>query len=233
MRSVGTLIFERPRPLSRQRRANHLYTLNCEEPDNLLTAFSVHGPFVLIQLAASTDGLDSAASLIAKTLDLQAPLIDRFSPTHPDSLKSLPVDPTGLLARTVPVSADDYSPQQRAVYEVRGVLHFQSDPERSTTVFRDAGVIHVAIAETRVYETRDVRGAKAIAEAFYGDARLYGTPAPPAEDVPNSRCVSFTGGNSGSNYCVATVDQYAFEAEGAPGNAQQKLTAQYALLKTR
>ena len=32
MRSVGTLIFERPRPLSRQRRANHLYTLICEEP---------------------------------------------------------------------------------------------------------------------------------------------------------------------------------------------------------
>ncbi len=34
MRSVGTLIFERPRPLSRQRRANHLYTLICEEPFN-------------------------------------------------------------------------------------------------------------------------------------------------------------------------------------------------------
>jgi hypothetical protein len=33
MRSVGTLIFERPRPLSRQRRANHLYTLICEEPE--------------------------------------------------------------------------------------------------------------------------------------------------------------------------------------------------------
>ncbi len=35
MRSVGTLIFERPRPLSRQRRANHLYTLICEEPNNI------------------------------------------------------------------------------------------------------------------------------------------------------------------------------------------------------
>ncbi|GAS98347.1 2-nitropropane dioxygenase NPD, partial [Mycolicibacterium canariasense] len=35
MRSVGTLIFERPRPLSRQRRANHLYTLICEEPHYL------------------------------------------------------------------------------------------------------------------------------------------------------------------------------------------------------
>lgn len=34
MRRVGTFIFERPRPLSRQRRANHLYTLICEEPVN-------------------------------------------------------------------------------------------------------------------------------------------------------------------------------------------------------
>ena len=32
MRRVGTFIFERPRPLSRQRRADDLYTLNCEEP---------------------------------------------------------------------------------------------------------------------------------------------------------------------------------------------------------
>ncbi|BCO56965.1 hypothetical protein MINTM005_22090 [Mycobacterium intracellulare] len=32
MRCVGTLILGRPRPLSRQRRADHLYTLNCEEP---------------------------------------------------------------------------------------------------------------------------------------------------------------------------------------------------------
>ena len=40
MRSVGTLIFERPRPLSRQRRANHLYTLICEEPIRHSTAGS-------------------------------------------------------------------------------------------------------------------------------------------------------------------------------------------------
>ncbi|WP_209841300.1 hypothetical protein, partial [Mycolicibacterium sp. NCC-Tsukiji] len=33
MRRVGTFIFERPRPLSRQRRADDLYTLNCEEPN--------------------------------------------------------------------------------------------------------------------------------------------------------------------------------------------------------
>lgn len=32
MRRVGTFILGRPRPLSWQRRADHLYTLICEEP---------------------------------------------------------------------------------------------------------------------------------------------------------------------------------------------------------
>ena len=32
MRRVRTFIIGRPRPLPRQRRADHLYTLNCEEP---------------------------------------------------------------------------------------------------------------------------------------------------------------------------------------------------------
>ncbi len=34
MGGVGTSIFERPRPLSRQRRADHPYTVKCEEPRN-------------------------------------------------------------------------------------------------------------------------------------------------------------------------------------------------------
>ncbi|MDF1902031.1 hypothetical protein PXH78_23810, partial [Mycolicibacterium smegmatis] len=33
MDGVGTSIIGRPRPLSRHRRADDLYTLNCEEPD--------------------------------------------------------------------------------------------------------------------------------------------------------------------------------------------------------
>ncbi|MDX1880824.1 hypothetical protein SBE55_23730, partial [Mycolicibacterium sp. 141076] len=44
---VGTFIFERPRPLSRQRRADDLYTLNCEEPVNGLQKLA---------LALSTSG---------------------------------------------------------------------------------------------------------------------------------------------------------------------------------
>jgi hypothetical protein len=35
MRRVGTFILGRPRPLPRQRRADHLYTLICEEPENV------------------------------------------------------------------------------------------------------------------------------------------------------------------------------------------------------
>ncbi|WP_217265359.1 hypothetical protein, partial [Mycobacteroides abscessus] len=55
------LIFERPRPLSRQRRANHLYTLICEEPLNGMRGLidswvacgnpSAHEPSILVTLS--------------------------------------------------------------------------------------------------------------------------------------------------------------------------------------
>ena len=39
MDGVRTSIIGRPRPLSRQRRADHLYTLNFEEPQKVMNGF--------------------------------------------------------------------------------------------------------------------------------------------------------------------------------------------------
>ncbi|WP_236741165.1 MMPL family transporter, partial [Mycobacteroides abscessus] len=67
----GTLIFERPRPLSRQRRANHLYTLICEEPDyNLLLIARMKEELQggiqtgIIRSVGSTGGVVTAAGLV-------------------------------------------------------------------------------------------------------------------------------------------------------------------------
>ncbi|WP_409429984.1 low affinity iron permease family protein [Mycobacterium sp. SMC-16] len=57
MRSVGTLIFERPRPLSRQRRANHLYTLICEEPEIVSRAWFFLACVLLVIVWAPTFAL--------------------------------------------------------------------------------------------------------------------------------------------------------------------------------
>ncbi|WP_412178532.1 AMP-binding enzyme, partial [Mycobacteroides abscessus] len=55
------LIFERPRPLSRQRRANHLYTLICEEPDKWQER-----PLALVVVHPGTDvDIDQLRSFLA------------------------------------------------------------------------------------------------------------------------------------------------------------------------
>ncbi|MDO8942797.1 MAG: hypothetical protein Q7U75_06410, partial [Desulfobacterales bacterium] len=44
-------------------------------------SFTSHGPYVLTQLAESVDGQDAAVTLIANTINLQRPVIDRFEAT--------------------------------------------------------------------------------------------------------------------------------------------------------
>ncbi|MDN4175806.1 hypothetical protein QWY28_22790, partial [Nocardioides sp. SOB77] len=73
---VGTAIFERPRPLSRHRRADPgrvvRYTLNCEEPDNVVISIFLQTPAlttlpVLIWSSMTRDTdptIAAAASLI-------------------------------------------------------------------------------------------------------------------------------------------------------------------------
>ena len=104
--------------------------------------------------------------MIAKTLDLQGPLIDQFTPTDAAKLADLPIDPTGLLARTLPVMPDDASVNQRTVYEPRGALQFQTDPPRAAILFDQTGMTHQANSATAVYEARDAHGAEGIADGF-------------------------------------------------------------------
>jgi hypothetical protein len=68
-----------------------------------LTVISAHGPYVLVQVAQSAQGAEQSAALAGRLLDLQAPLIDHFQPTDPAHFADLPLDPTGLLARTLPL----------------------------------------------------------------------------------------------------------------------------------
>ena len=72
MRRVGTFIFERPRPLSRQRRADDLYTLNCEEPvcPHRQRAFGLRGKGLVAVLKIGRNFLDlSGTDSILTTLN--------------------------------------------------------------------------------------------------------------------------------------------------------------------
>ncbi|ULE34760.1 DUF7373 family lipoprotein [Mycobacterium sp. IDR2000157661] len=195
---------------------------------NAVRSFTAHGPYVLMQLAQSTEGEQQAADLVARSIDLQKPEIDKFRATDPSEFADISLDPSGLLARTIPMDGRDPSFAKNATYEQRGALHFQSDAARSATLFDETGVETVAMAATNVYETRDADGAKGILEGFYAEVSPTAQPANAVPNMPDSRCLGLA---DGGFYCLATADRYALEVSAPTLLATQQMTAaQYIML---
>ena len=189
-------------------------------------SFTPHGPYVFMHFVQSVDGLDAATRLVAKAIDAQGPLIDQFTPADPAAFANVPLDPTGLLAKTLPGTAA--MPAKNAVYAPRGAMHFQSNPVASRDLFKGTGTTEVAMGETNVYEARDPGAAADIIASFKREVGSSGTtPADPVKALPDSQCLAFPKGF----YCVGPADRYAIEARGDQLlDAQQKLAAQYVML---
>ena len=191
-------------------------------------SFTAHGPYVLMQLAQATDGLDPALALVEKAIEMQGPVIDSFRATDPAEFADISLDPTGLLARTLPVPENEASPTQNATYEPRGALHFQSDPVRSAKLFDDTGTDLVAMAKTNVYQTENAEGANGIVDEFFAEVGPTAQPANPVKNMPDSHCLQL---EDKAFYCLATADKYAIETSG-PNllDTQQQVAAQYVML---
>ena len=66
--------------------------------------------------------------MAARALDLQLPLLDGFQPTNPTFFPQLPLDPTGLVARTLPTGPDEATPMSGSAYPPAGALHAEANP---------------------------------------------------------------------------------------------------------
>jgi hypothetical protein len=195
---------------------------------NAVRAFTAHGEYVFMQLAQAVDSADTALGLVAKTVDLQGPVIDKFRATDPSEFTDISLDPTGLLARTLPVPEKEATPIQNATYEQRGALQFQTDPARSTKLFADTGTDLVAMAKTNVYQTKDSASARKVVEGFFAELESKSQPAKPVNNLPDSRCLQL---NDKSFYCLGVADKYAIETTSETLlDAQQQVAAQYAML---
>jgi hypothetical protein len=195
---------------------------------NSVRSFTAHGPYVFMQLAQSTESVDVAAQLVAKSIDLQGPEIDKFRATDPSEFADILLDPTGLLARTIPADVQGESATTNTTYEPRGALHFQNDPTRSAKLFSDTGTDLVAMAKTNVYQTKDADGAKGVVDGFFTELEPMSQPANPVRNMPDSRCLHL---NDGPFYCLAPADRYAIEVNAANLlEAQQLVAAQYVML---
>jgi hypothetical protein len=198
-------------------------------------AVSAHGPYVLLQVARSGQGPEQAAALAGRALDLQVPLIDSFVPTDPAQFAALPLDPTGLLARTLPLKPGQGSTMSDATYDRAGALQLEDDPVAAGPALEAAGVDALAVSQSTVYQAVDPGGAARLAQAL-GDqaaARPGSQAAAAVPGLPQSRCVNLNdaGGLVTRYWCIATTDRYAFKTVARQlGNAQQQLAAQYRML---
>src|SRR4029453_5080004 len=191
-------------------------------------AFTPHGQYVFMQLAQAVDGMDAAIGLVAKTVDAQGPIIDKFRATDRSEFADISLDPTGLLARTLPVPEKEATTIQDTTYEQRGALHFQSDPARSAKLFTGTEMNLVAMAKTIVYQTKDSASAVKIVDGFFAELQPTSQPAKPVNNLPDSRCLQL---EDKSFYCLGAADRYAIETTSDKLlDAQQQVAAQYAML---
>ncbi|WP_036464220.1 DUF7373 family lipoprotein [Mycolicibacterium neoaurum] len=197
-----------------------------DRPWAVIRSFTPHGPFVFMQLTQSADGLDAAAMLVQKVVELQGPRVDKFAPADPGALAEVELDPTGLLAKTLPAESNPSS-TKNAVYDERGAMHFQTNPLESKTLFSDTGVTAVAMAAASVYQARNPGSALMIVNAFSKEILNQGAAVEPVPQLPESHCAT----RGKSFYCVALAGEYAVEVNGdALPDVHQRTAAQYILL---
>jgi hypothetical protein len=208
-------------------------------------SYTPRGVYVLCQITHATD-IDTAIALIAKTLDLQGPLIDRFAPTDPAKFADLPADPTGLLARTMSPPMWPYVNDSRSatptnpkigVYQPHGALHLQDDPLSVSAAFSAAGVQMMSYNFTAVYQAADPGAARRLASDLANSLLQNQFSAQPVNGVdfmPTSTCVQYPLPDSTTAfhyYCYAAADNFTIETHAAdPVGAHWQLAAQYIML---
>jgi hypothetical protein len=209
---------------------------------NVVDSFAAHGPYVLMQRASVTSpslnppdvaaGLAAAAGLVAKTIDLQGPRIDGFTPTDPAQFVNLPRDPSGLLAKALPVPKGSANVNNNATWGAHAMLHYQDEPLVSAKVFGDAGVDVAVVGVGWVYQARDPAGAGIVADDANRLLASGGaTPVDPVPNLPDSRCFKYS---DGGFVCVATAGRYEFEESDFQLNdVYQRTAAQYTLLAAK
>lgn len=204
-------------------------------PIKELTVATSHGPFVLMQVVRCDAGPDCMTQLAGRTLDLQLPLIDKFTATPAGEFATLPLDPTGLVARTLPLPDDEITATSEFAYEPNGALQFEDDPLKVGPALSAAGVDFVSMGHTTVYQAKDADTAGKLAQDYAGIVASAPAASSAAQvpGLPQSQCtlVPGSGGIIPHHWCLTPVGRYVVKAVARQIDTAHQLTAaQYRII---
>ena len=163
--------------------------------------------------------------ILVMCLDLQEKLIDRFVPTDPANLGSLPLDPSGRILAATLTREGIALPVNSGVWQPAGWLHFADDPRGTAAALQDAGVDYVSQRLATVYQTTNAGAAQRLVSYLVGLVG-HGSDIQPLRDrvpgFPDAKCFRRTGPTLPPDApatwrmmqwqfkCVARADRYAY-----------------------
>ncbi|MEV0337591.1 hypothetical protein AB0H49_01050 [Nocardia sp. NPDC050713] len=205
-------------------------------------SWTVHDRYVVfIKVEDNTQAPDlpSLVGHVERMLDVQIPLLSQFKPTPAAELSRIPLDPEGLLGRTLP--SDPEKPQRAepdGIYTGRGTLTLIDGGTGFLDRLKIAEVDLASFGDSVVFRSRTRKGADALWADWQPSTRLEAGEALVASPTgvgDRVECYSDIpeGGSTviGTNICVLQVDRYTVQAHGKQlQDLHQKISAQYALL---
>lgn len=208
--------------------------------DATLAAFTPHGDYVLYTwVSAPQDQAGGMQATLARAVELQAPLIDRFPRTPTKSQNGgvrpqLKIDQNDILVYAIPADADaPAGDADRGVYGPRGMSHFYTSPAEMYRILTEHGAEHSAIYKTTVYRASSDDDAADMQSEFDAVSRNNGwTPAPSPQGLPNASCLTKTAEFGEQFSCSVQVGRYLGEATGLDDRADvhRQISAQYLIL---
>ncbi|MFJ9369258.1 hypothetical protein ACIRRA_33215 [Nocardia sp. NPDC101769] len=204
-------------------------------------SWTVHDRYVVFikvvdEMAAAPDLADLSART-ERMLDVALPLLDRFQPTPADKFEHLPLDPDGILGRTLPTNPEEpMRPDPDGVYTGRGALQSLTDSDLDFLTVGDIDL--VGYGDALVFHSRTGTAARALwgrwdpSKDTSGDRRSI---APPPGFPGDIGCFAVLDhGNVVANQCNFHVDRYTVQvgALNVP-ELYQKTSAEYVLVTSR
>lgn len=196
------------------------------------------GKYVIVPVAESPEDAqlnvsapEKLLSLVESAIRVVSERVRNFTPTPVDQFSQRNLDPDDMLFRTLPRAAGDSYKQPPGVYDATTDLHFAEFPDRTRAMYDRAGVDRIGYGATQVVRARDAAAADGYLAEVTIDKYMVDVEAP--KGLPGARCRKYRGPeqNAVPYYCYAAYDRYVgFASASQLGEAQQRISAQYAIL---